>query len=46
MDYLVNVGGISKEKDYEYLGQDDFCGAPYMADTKKPSSSLVKVKVR
>ena len=45
IDYLVNVGGIAKEKDYEYLGQDDFCGNPFMADTKRPSSSLVKVKV-
>ncbi|EIE24547.1 cysteine proteinase [Coccomyxa subellipsoidea C-169] len=44
IDYLVNVGGIAKEKDYEYLGQDDFCGNPFMADTKRPSSSLVKVK--
>lgn len=46
IDYLVSVGGIAKEKDYEYLGQDNFCDSPFMADTKKPSSSLVRVKVR
>ncbi|CAL8467551.1 g7089 [Coccomyxa elongata] len=44
IDYLVNVGGIAKENDYEYLGQDNFCDNHFMADTKKPSSSLVRVK--
>lgn len=45
IDYLVNVGGIAKENDYEYLGQDNFCDNHFMADTKKPSSSLLRVKV-
>ncbi len=39
------MGGIAKESDYEYLGQDNFCDNHFMADTKKPSSSLVRVKV-
>ena len=45
IDYLVNVGGIAKENDYEYLGQDNFCRNHFMADTKKPSSTLLRVKV-
>jgi hypothetical protein len=45
IDYLVNVGGIAREDDYEYLGQDNFCGKDFMTNSDKHSSRLVKVKV-
>lgn len=45
IDYLVNVGGIAKEDDYEYLGQDDFCGKDFMSNSDNHSSKLIKVKV-
>ena len=45
IDYLVTMGGIARENDYEYLGQDDFCAADFMAGSNKHSSSLTRVQV-
>ena len=48
IDYLITMGGIARENDYEYLGQDDFCAPNFMAgaSANKHSSSLARVKVR
>ena len=46
IDYLVTMGGIARENDYEYLGQDNFCKKDYMAYSDKHESKLIKVKVR
>lgn len=52
IDYLTTMGGIAKENDYEYLGQDDFCAPDFMAGSssaaanKKHSSALTRVKAR
>ena len=40
------MGGIARENDYEYLGQDNFCSKDYMAYSDKHKSKLIKVKVR
>ena len=45
IDYLVTMGGIAKEDDYEYLGQDNFCKKEYMAYSDKHQSKLIEVKV-
>lgn len=39
------MGGIAKEDDYEYLGQDNFCKKEYMAYSDKHQSKLIEVKV-
>lgn len=45
------MGGIAREDDYEYLGQDNFCAKEYMAysderaASDKPASKLIRVKV-
>ena len=45
IDYLVTMGGIAREDDYEYLGQDNFCSREYMAYTHERDMKLIKVKV-
>ena len=45
IDYLVTMGGIAREDDYEYLGQDNFCSKEYMAYTHQRDMKLIKVKV-
>ena len=45
IDYLVTMGGIAREDDYEYLGQDNFCNKDYMAYTHERDMNLIKVKV-
>ncbi|CAL5219433.1 g1262 [Coccomyxa viridis] len=44
IDYLVTMGGIAREDDYEYLGQDNFCKKEYMAYSDSHKSRLIKVK--
>ncbi|CAK0742229.1 hypothetical protein CVIRNUC_001381 [Coccomyxa viridis] len=44
IDYLVTMGGIAREDDYEYLGQDNFCNKDYMAYTHERHMNLIKVK--
>jgi hypothetical protein len=39
------MGGIAREDDYEYLGQDNFCAKEFMAYSDKHASKLIKVKV-
>ncbi len=39
------MGGIAREDDYEYLGQDNFCKKEYMAYSDSHKSRLIKVKV-
>ena len=39
------MGGIAREDDYEYLGQDNFCAKEYMAYSDKRASKLIRVKV-
>ena len=45
IDYLVTMGGIARENDYEYLGQDNFCKKEYMAFSDAHKSKLIKVTV-
>jgi hypothetical protein len=48
IDYLTTMGGVARENDYEYLGQDDFCTPDFMSGSSaanKHGSSLTKVKV-
>ena len=45
IDYLITMGGIAREDDYEYLGQDNFCKKDFMAYSDKHTSKLIKVKV-
>ena len=45
IDYLVTMGGIAREDDYEYLGQDNFCKKEYMAYSDRHKSKLIEVKV-
>jgi len=45
IDYLVTMGGIAREDDYQYLGQDNFCKKEFMAYSDKHQSKLIKVKV-
>ena len=51
IDYLITMGGIAREDDYEYLGQDNFCAKEYMAysderaSSDKRASKLIRVKV-
>ena len=50
IDYLTTMGGIAKENDYEYLGQDDFCAPDFMAGSpRRPTKAqlaLTRVKAR
>lgn len=39
------MGGIAREDDYQYLGQDNFCKKEFMAYSDKHQSKLIKVKV-
>lgn len=39
------MGGIAREDDYQYLGQDNFCARDFMAYSDKHQSKLVEVKV-